>query len=192
MPFCLICLDINRNYVKICQKKWLGISFEMVCIKINFKNLNAIIMTLVKNKIRHNAFPVLFEDAFFRDLFDINPKTNQESFKSSPAVNVKETDAAFVVELAAPGLKKDDFKISVEKNILTISSEIKKEENTSDENGKYFRQEFSYSSFSRNFTLDEKTTDIENISASYEAGVLSLSIPKKVEEEKAKKLIEIQ
>ena len=149
-------------------------------------------MTFVKNKVRHNAFPALFEDAFFRDLFDLNPKTTQDSFKSIPSVNVKETDSAFQVELAAPGLKKEDFKISVENNVLTISSEYKKEESTSDEDGKYSRKEFSYSSFSRSFTLDEQHTDIENISASYEAGVLSLSIPKKTEPEKAKKTIEIQ
>ena len=149
-------------------------------------------MTQLRNRFRGNAFPALFEDAFFRDLFDVNPKAQPSSFKSSPAVNVKETDKAFVVELAAPGLKKEDFKISIEKNTLTISSELKKEENTSDESGKYSRQEFSYSSFSRSFTLDEKTTDIENISASYDAGILSLSIPKKVEIEKAKKTIEIQ
>lgn len=149
-------------------------------------------MTQVRNRFRGNAFPVLFEDAFFRDLFDLNPKTTQDSFKSIPSVNVKETDSAFQVELAAPGLKKEDFKISVENNVLTISSEYKKEESASDEDGKYSRKEFSYSSFSRSFTLDEKHTDTENISASYEAGVLSLSIPKKTEPEKAKKTIEIQ
>ncbi len=149
-------------------------------------------MTQVRNRFRRNAFPVLFEDAFFKDLFDLNPKTTPESSKSIPSVNVKETDTAFHVELAAPGLKKEDFNLSVENNVLTISSEVKKEENTSDEDGKYSRKEFSYSSFSRSFTLDDQHTDIDNISASYEAGVLSLSIPKKAEAEKAKKTIEIQ
>lgn len=149
-------------------------------------------MTLVKNKFRTHAFPVHFEDAFFRDLFDLNPKTAQDSFKSTPSVNVKETDNAFTVELAAPGLKKEDFKISVEKNVLTISSELKKEVDSSIEQGKYSKREFGYSSFSRSFTLDEKSTDIENISASYEAGILNVSIPKKSEPEKAKKTIEIQ
>ena len=149
-------------------------------------------MTQVRNRFRRNAFPVLFEDAFFNDLFDLNPKTNQDSTKSIPSVNVKETETAFHVELAAPGLKKEDFNISVENNVLTISSEQKREESTTEEDGKYSRKEFSYSSFSRSFTLDEQHTDTEKISASYDAGVLSLSIPKKPEPEKAKKMIEIQ
>lgn len=145
-------------------------------------------MTLVKNRFRHNAFPVLFDDAFFKDFFDVAPRVA----KNVPAVNVKENEQSFQVELAAPGLQKEDFNISVENNVLTISSETKKEENTTGENGKYTRKEFSYSSFSRSFTLDEQHIDVDNISANYDAGVLQLSIPKKAEAEKAKKSITIQ
>lgn len=145
-------------------------------------------MTLVKNRFRHNAFPVLFDDAFFKDFFDAAPKPS----KSVPAVNVKENEKEFQVELAAPGLKKEDFNISVEKNVLTISSESKKEETTTDENLKFTRKEFNYSSFSRSFTLDEQHVDVDNISANYESGVLQLTIPKKTEPEKTKKSITIQ
>lgn len=145
-------------------------------------------MTLVKNRFRHNAFPVLFDDAFFKDFFDVAPRVA----KNIPAVNVRENEQSFQVELAAPGLQKENFNISVENNVLTISSETKKEESSADENGKYTRKEFSYSSFSRSFTLDEQHIDVDNISANYDAGVLQLTIPKKVEAEKVKKLISIQ
>lgn len=143
---------------------------------------------LVKNRMRPNAFPVLFEDAFFKEFFEPVSKVS----KSVPLVNVKESDKGFTLEIAAPGLKKDDFKIAVEDNLLTISSEIKSETESTEQDGKYTRKEFSYSSFSRSFTLDEQHTDIDNITASYESGVLTLNIPKKVESEKVKKTIAIQ
>ncbi|MCO5233062.1 MAG: Hsp20/alpha crystallin family protein [Chitinophagales bacterium] len=145
-------------------------------------------MTLVRNRFRQNAFPALFDDAFFKDFFDATPRFS----KDVPAVNIKETDNAFLVELAAPGLSKGDFNISVENNVLTISSESKREDTSTDKDEKYTRREFSYSSFSRSFTLDEQHIDVEAISANYESGVLKLSIPKKTEPEKLKKTIEIQ
>ncbi len=145
-------------------------------------------MTLVKNRFRHNAFPVLFDDAFFKDFFEATPRTAS----NVPAVNVKENEKEFQVELAAPGLKKEDFNVSVEKNVLTISSESKKEETTQDESLKFTRKEFSYASFSRSFTLDEKHVDVDNITANYESGVLQLTIPKKSEPENVKKSIAIQ
>lgn len=135
-----------------------------------------------------NSFPVLFDDAFFNDFFDASPRVS----KNIPAVNVKETEKEFRVELAAPGLKKDDFNISVQDGILTISSEYKNEQTSKDEDGKYTRKEFSYASFSRSFTLDGQHVDIDHIQANYESGVLKLSIPKKVEPEKVKKTIKIQ
>lgn len=143
---------------------------------------------LVKNRMRPNGFPVLFEDAFFKEFFEPVSKVS----KSVPLVNVKESDKGFTLEIAAPGLKKDDFKIAVEDNLLKISSEIKSETESTEQDGKYTRKEFSYSSFSRSFTLDEQHTDIDNITASYESGVLTLNIPKRVEPEKVKKTIAIQ
>lgn len=154
---------------------------------LNFK-MNTAMTTLMKNRMRSNAFPVLFEDAFFKEFFEPVSKVS----KSVPLVNVKESDKGFTLEIAAPGLKKEDFQIVIENNVLTISSESKSESETTEQDGKYTRKEFSYSSFSRSFTLDEQHTDLENITANYDAGVLSLNIPKKEEPEKVKKTIAIQ
>lgn len=146
-------------------------------------------MTLLRRRnLGSNAFPGFFDDAFFKDFFDVKPQVAL----SIPAVNVKEDENSFQVEIAAPGLKKDDFNISLEDNVLTISSEMKKESEEKDEQGKYTRKEFSYSSFSRSFSIDENHIDTENIKANYESGVLSLDIPKRTEPQKVKKLIEIQ
>ena len=95
-----------------------------------------------------------------------------------PAVNITETKDEYLVSLAAPGLKKDDFKISLEGNMLTISSE--KEEHKEESDKKFTRQEYSYSSFSRSFTLPEEINQ-EKIGAKYEDGVLKLSLPRKEE-----------
>ncbi|WP_298121738.1 Hsp20/alpha crystallin family protein [Flavobacterium sp.] len=106
-----------------------------------------------------------------------------------PAVNIKETDTSFGIELAAPGKKKEDFNIEIDHNVLTISSESKLEKEESE--GKYTRREFSYSSFRRAFTLPE-TVNTENINATYENGVLYVALPKKEEAlPKPKRLIEI-
>lgn len=106
-----------------------------------------------------------------------------------PAVNIKETDTSFGIELAAPGKKKEDFNIEIDHNVLTISSEEKTEKEETE--GKYTRKEFSYSSFRRAFTLPE-TVNTENIKASYENGVLHVALPKREEAlSKPKRLIEI-
>lgn len=106
-----------------------------------------------------------------------------------PAVNIKETDTNFGIELAAPGKKKEDFNIEIDHNVLTISSEEKAEKE--EKEGKYTRKEFSYSSFRRAFTLPE-TVNTENINAVYENGVLQVSLPKREEAlPKPKRLIEI-
>jgi HSP20 family protein len=95
------------------------------------------------------------------------------------------------VELAAPGKKKEDFNIELEDNVLTISSEARSEKEEKDNEGKYTRREFSYSSFKRAFTLPETVNDYE-INASYENGVLHITLPKKEEAlPKPKRLIEI-
>ncbi|EFK33865.1 MULTISPECIES: Hsp20/alpha crystallin family protein [Chryseobacterium] len=97
----------------------------------------------------------------------------------------------FMVEVAAPGMEKQDFQISLDGNLLTISSSKKdqKEEN----NSNYTRREFSYQSFSRSFELPKDVVDDEHIEAKYESGVLKLNIPKKEEAKKQPpKLIEVQ
>ena len=98
---------------------------------------------------------------------------------SSPSVNVEEHDTHFLMALAAPGLEKSDFNINVENNYLTISAE-KKTENEEKSEGKFTRREFNYSSFKRSFQLDDSIKQ-EEITASYENGVLNITLPKKEE-----------
>jgi HSP20 family protein len=98
-----------------------------------------------------------------------------------PAVNITENKDSYNVSLAAPGLKKDDFNIAVDGNMLTISSE--KEENKEETDKKFTRKEYSYSSFSRSFTLPEEINK-EHIEAKYEDGVLNISLPRKEEAKK--------
>jgi len=95
---------------------------------------------------------------------------------SVPAVNVAETDLTFELEVAAPGKTKEDFNVEIENNVLCISSE--NEQETESEEKNYTRKEYSYSSFSRSFTLPENANE-EEIKASYENGVLKIAIPKK-------------
>ncbi len=109
---------------------------------------------------------------------------------STPAVNVKETGEDFLIEVAAPGLDKKDFKLDLENNVLTISSE-KEFKDEEKEEGHYMRREFSYTSFSRSFTLPE-AVDVEKIKARHKDGVLLISIPKREEaRRKPPKQIEI-
>jgi HSP20 family protein len=97
---------------------------------------------------------------------------------NTPAVNVVEEKEDFRIEVAAPGLEKNDFKINLENNVLTISSE--KENKKEEKDGKYMRKEFSYTSFRRSFSLPE-TVEGEKISASHKDGILYISIPKREE-----------
>jgi HSP20 family protein len=134
-------------------------------------------MTLVKfnNGLKTNANP------FFNDVFD---SILSDSFLSDklvtrvPAVNIAENDNAFNIELAVPGLKKEDFKINLDKNVLTIAAEKKNENNA--ETKKYSKREYSYNSFVRSFTLPE-TADYTKIEADYTDGILNLTIAKKEE-----------
>ena len=98
---------------------------------------------------------------------------------SSPSVNVVEHDNHFTMELAAPGLEKKDFNIQIESDYLVISAEKKMEkEDTS--NSKFTRREFNYSSFKRSFQLDDNI-NLEGIAATYDNGVLKITLPKKEE-----------
>ena len=97
---------------------------------------------------------------------------------SDPAANIIENSDSFQLEIAAPGMQKDDFKINLENNILTISVEV--EDQKREEGKNYSRKEFYYGSFSRSFTLP-KTIDLENIKADYVSGILTIALPKKEE-----------
>lgn len=128
----------------------------------------------MSNLIRRNSF---FDDFITKDLFEFKPRFNQSDL-TLPSVNVKELDRGFEIHVAAPGIKKEDFKINLEQNVLTISSENSTENEEKDENGAFTRREFNYSSFSRAFTLPE-TADPEKIEAAYEDGILKITVPKK-------------
>ena len=149
-------------------------------------------MTIVKrNGGLHNSFPSLFNDFFNREMFDWGESNFSTTGTTLPAVNIKETNDAFEVEMAAPGMNKNDFKIELEGNLLTISSETNKE--TEEKEGdRYSRREFSYQSFQRSFTLAKDVMDEEKINAKYEDGVLRLLIPKKEEaKQKPPRLIDV-
>jgi HSP20 family protein len=154
-------------------------------------------MTLVK--FNHKPFQGSFNN-FVDDLFNELPVFYKNGFdqqwKSSVPVNIKETDKAYSIEVVAPGFDKSDFKISLEQQLLTISAEKKTEVNDSSDNKnnpgeKQIRKEYSYRSFKRSFTLNEKTDDT-NIDATYVNGVLTLNLPRKVEVKPSVKEISIQ
>lgn len=108
-----------------------------------------------------------------------------------PAVNIRENDESFVVEMAAPGMTKEDFNINLDNNLLTISSEKETERETEGRDN-YTRKEFSYTAFTRTFTLPN-TVNGEAIAAQYDNGILHLTLPKKEEaRRKPPKAIEIK
>jgi HSP20 family protein len=147
-------------------------------------------MPLIKRNESLMNFPALFDDLFNRDLFNWNNSNYSATRTTLPSVNIRETDDGFEVEMAAPGMDKKDFNISLEGNTLTIASQKKNEEEHK-ENG-YRRREFSYQSFRRTFLLPKDVVDDEHIVARYENGLLLLQIPKKEEvKKKAPRLIEI-
>jgi HSP20 family protein len=128
--------------------------------------------------------PSVFED-FFRPWNDLFETTNSGFFGrvlTMPAVNITENKDDFKVSLAAPGMKKSDFNIDVQGNILTISAEMEEKKEEKEEN--YTRKEYNFSSFSRSFTLPDEVNK-EKIEATYVDGVLNLSLPKKEEAKKA-------
>ena len=120
-------------------------------------------------------------DGFMKDFLNEFPSTVSKTFREDvlhfPPVNITETASAYLVDLSVPGYEKSDFKINLEANVLTVSSE-KKNEETKEENGKTIKTEFSYKAFKRSFTIDDKI-DTENISAKYENGILKLELPRK-------------
>ena len=128
-------------------------------------------MTLVR--FNRNQFP-----SFGTELSDWSRSNFSSTDTTLPKVNIKEDVNAFTVEMAAPGMTKNDFDIHLDQNILTISSE--KKEEFKEDGEKYTRKEYSYQSFQRSFTLPD-IADGEKISAKYEHGILTIGIPKKDE-----------
>ena len=125
---------------------------------------------------RNNGYSPVMK-SLLSDFFGSENLMFDELFRKDwiPAVNVAETDKSYDIELAAPGLKKEDFHIKVEDGVLTISSEKKSEKESKDKD--YTRKEFNYSSFSRSFTLPDNAKE-DGIKAVYENGVLKLNVAK--------------
>ncbi len=138
---------------------------------------------------RSRNLPDLF-DEFFNS--NVVPNFVEEgAWKSTPAVNIFENNEKFEIEVAAPGLEKDDFKIDLKNDHLVVYSE-KKDKKEEKEKGKVVRSEFRYSSFQRMFALP-KEVDVTNIKASHKNGVLTIELPKKTEfKENWSRQIEIQ
>jgi HSP20 family protein len=148
-------------------------------------------MTLVKFKNRpvNGDFNKFMDDflAPFSSLVGTDVATsNQRPFIP---VNIQETEGGYILEVVAPGLEKEDFAISLDKNLLTISAERGEEQKA--DGVKSIRKEYRLQSFSRSFTVDEKI-DTEGISAKYVNGILTLNLPRKAEVKEATKQITIQ
>jgi HSP20 family protein len=126
-----------------------------------------------------NHQPSVFDRFFNNDLFDWSNRNYSSTNTTLPSVNIKESSDDFEVEVAAPGLAKNDFTIQLNHDLLTISSEKEINNETKDEQS-FTQREFSYQSFSRSFSLPN-TADSEKIAAKYENGILRITIPKKEE-----------
>jgi HSP20 family protein len=130
------------------------------------------------NTLMFPEFPSLFDDFFTRDLFNF-PFRSGSNGNSVPAVNVKETDTAFELEMAAPGMEKKDFKVELERDTLIISAQKENKTEEESDDGKYSRREFIYQSFQRSFNLPQDLVKEDEISAHYKDGILHISVPKK-------------
>ncbi len=139
--------------------------------------------TLVK---RNGLFPSMgsksvnsfFDDFITKDLFDWTDKNFASLGSNLPSVNLKETDTNIEIELAAPGMKKEDFKVEIENDMLMISSEKEEEKEEVGKKDNYIRKEFNYQSFCRTFSLPE-TANENKIEANYKDGILHVVIEKK-------------
>ena len=147
--------------------------------------------TLVKsNGSLIPGFSSLLDDIITGDIFEW-PLRELPGSTTTPSVNIKETGNSYEMEVAAPGLDKNNFKVELDKDILVISGH--KEMNREDKEENYTRKEFSYESFQRSFQIPEGTIEKEKISARYKDGILYVSIPKSNEAQaKSSRIIEIE
>jgi len=146
-------------------------------------------MALVKfnegreGNLTRSSFSDIFEN-FFNDSF-----ISDRMISRVPAVNIAESEGYYHIELAAPGLKKEDFKLDLDRNVLTISAEKTTEQENKEK--QYNKREYSYTSFVRSFTLPDSVDDA-NIDASYTDGVLKIDVAKKEEAKTAHRQISIK
>lgn len=146
----------------------------MTLVKFNPENKRSSLMPGFSD-----VFDSVFNDNFFAD----------RMVSRVPATNISETEDHYHVELAAPGLKKEDFKLNLERNVLNISVEKRKEEKQDERN--FSKREYSYSSFVRSFTLPESANE-NGIQATYNDGILTIDIPKREEAKTISRQIEIK
>src|SRR5258705_7178059 len=153
----------------------------MTQVRFNRRPFEATLNSIVDDLF--SEMPVVFKNG-----------NGQTQWKGFAPVNIKETDKNYNIDVVAPGFEKADFKVNLDQDVLTISAEKKEEtKNDSDSyrNEKEIRREYSYRSFKRSFTLDEKI-DVAGIEAKYVNGILTLNLPKKEEVKSASKEINIQ
>lgn len=142
--------------------------------------MEGLIMTLMKRSQNYYpTFPSFFDKFFEGNMMDWSNSNFSSTDTTLPAVNVKENDDAFMIEVAAPGMAKEDFKLNYDNGRLTISSEHKNEKKDEGEN--YTRREFSYQSFQRSFTVPENIVSGDKIAANYKDGILTIQLPKREE-----------
>lgn len=127
------------------------------------------------------SMPSLLNDFFADDFFRLPFAQLRSDGATLPPVNIKEVPDAFQIQVAAPGMKREDFKVELDNNILSISSERKDQSEDSDKNGNYMRKEFNYMAFERNFTLPGDQIEGDKIQARYVDGILQINVPKKEE-----------
>ena len=131
------------------------------------------------NRTLFPSLPSLIEDFLTQEWRD-SSLANARHSSTVPAVNIQETNDSFKIEVAAPGMKRENFKLDLDNDVLTISSQHEETEGHR-VNENYTRREFNYSSFLRSFTLPEEKVDREKISARYADGILSINIPKRTD-----------
>lgn len=126
------------------------------------------------------SFPSFFNKFLEGDMMDWSNSNFAGNNSTLPAVNVRENQNEFIIEVAAPGMKKDDFKLDFDNGRLTISSEFS-EETKNDGDEKFTRREFYYRSFQRAFTVPQNVVDGDKIQAKYTDGILNITLPKREE-----------
>jgi HSP20 family protein len=136
-------------------------------------------MTLIKRSTNmFPAVPTFFDDFLMKDLLGL-PATNKNYGSNLPPVNIRENDMGYHFYVSAPGFRKEDFKVELENDVLSISAEVENKANGTEEG--YLRREFQFASFKRTFSLPENLIDAEKVAAQYADGVLSITLPKKEE-----------
>ncbi len=141
-----------------------------------------------KSRLLFNELPAFFDDVLTREFFN---KSKRTGFSTLPSVNIKETDKAFELDLAAPGLDKKNFKIELSEDKITISASKEVSTEEKPETEFFSKREFNYQSFSRSFILPDQLIDKDSIIASYDNGILKVMLPKK-EKQAANQNKEIQ